>query len=301
MRPGRLGPEVRRLAAAGLLALTLAAMLQPGAALPLSTVPLRHHNPAVIDGDRDWCDRVNAQGLDDDGVRCDGADGSPGAPFVIEGWVFNLAAYPEGTAGLTIRNTTKSWVVRNNVFIDSRAERVRDGLVLRGASDDRGAVEQNRFEDLRSGLVAREWLDSALCTTADGTVRTCMWRRISAPDVLGNAFRRVEEAVVNGPNLPLPGTGTSGAFARNNLEQTGNWAYVEVRPTAWQPSLAQNWWGSAAGPTLEQQPSDGPLGPGGRVRAQCTASQLLPTGQPRCVTPWLPAPNPAAGPLNVWG
>jgi hypothetical protein len=299
MGPPRPAEGVRAQVAGALLLAGLV-LLQPGGALPLSTAPLQAHTPIVIQGDGEWCDRLNAQGVDDDGVRnCLEADGSVNAPYRIRGWKFNLAAYPPGTAAITIANTTKHWVVEGNGFHDTRQERVRDGLHLVGASDDRGRVEHNRFEHLSVAITAREWFDHAPCTLAQAQAATCMWRRISAPDVEGNAFRTNEVALLNGPNLGLTTTQATGKVGLNNFDQSFQWAYVEILPTKWRPPLQHNWWGAPTGPGEDVS---GLTAGGGRMRAQCASSQVSPTGtQPLCVTPWLPAPDPAAGPLHLWG
>lgn len=282
-----------------LAALFLALALQHAMALPLSTGPLKAHNPVVIEGDADWCDRPNAQGIDDDGVDCIAGDGSSGEPYVIRNWKFNLAAYPPGTAAITIRNTTRFWLIENNLFTDTREERLRDGLMLVGASDDHGRVEHNRFEHLRTAITAREWFASTPCTLAQGQMGQCMWRRISAPGIEGNVFRANDVAVVNGPNLGFPYNTAASDMAQNNFEHMRDLAYAEILPTKWRPSLVLNWWGSPMGPGNDVQ---GGTAGGGRIRAQCVEETQLPvTGQPRCVTPWLPAPNPTAGPLALWG
>lgn len=285
--------------APALAALFLALALQHAMALPLSTVPLKAHNPVVIDGDKDWCDKPNAQGIDDDGVDCIAGDGSPGEPYVIRNWKFNLAAFPAGTAAITIRNTSRHWLIENNLFYDTREERLRDGVVLIGASDDRGRVEYNRFEDLRVGLTAREWFASAPCTLGQSQQGLCMWRRVSAPVVEGNAFASNTIGIVNGPNLPLANINhvEDAVVRQNNFERHGDFAYAEVEPTFAQP-LSLNWWGSPLGPGKDVT---GTTLAGGRIRAHCANTQLPLAGQPVCVTPWLPAPNPTAGPLALWG
>lgn len=279
--------------------LVLALFLQPTGALPLSTVPLKAHNPVFIDGDADWCDRLNAQGIDDDGVDCVAGDGTSGEPYLIQNWRFNLAAFPAGTAAITIRNTTKAFLIQNNVFTDTREERLRDGIELIGASDDRGRVEHNRFEHLRTALTAREWFAYQPCTLGQGQAATCMWRRISAPQVEGNLFSRNDYAVVNGPNLGFPNNHAEADMAQNNFEASGVLAYAEVLPTKWRPAIALNWWGSPMGPGNDVT---GLTAGGGRLRAQCAEQSQLPLGgQPKCVAPWLPVPNPTAGPLALWG
>jgi hypothetical protein len=172
-------------------------------------------------------------------------------------------------------------------------------VVLEGASDSRGRLENNRFEHLRTGLWARDWFDSAPCTLAQGQEATCMWRRVSAPTVLMNQFTRTTYAMVNGPNLGFAWNEASGRIEQNNFEASRLWAYVEVLPTKWTPTLPANFWGSPTGPYLG---TDGMPVPGGRIQARCAMSDVSPLGlPPKCVTPWLPAANPAAGPLLVWG
>lgn len=272
-------------------------LFQPTLAEPLDAIPLKNHVPVLIRGDADWCDRVNAQGYDDDGVHCAEGDGTQLRPFPIEGWRFNMAAYPAGTAAITIENTSRYWVVRNNVITDTREERLRDGLHLFGASDSRGRVEHNRFEHLRTGITATEWVESKPCTLSQGQLGSCMWRKVSAPRIEDNAFVRDEYGVVNGPNLGFASNEATGKIAQNNFDATGTFAYAEVLPTKWKPPLQTNWWGAPTGPGVDVT---GVTAGGGRLRAQCAGAGSLPyVGQPMCATPWLPAPNPAAGPL-VW-
>lgn len=283
-------------ALAALAALASSAVLGGGQALPLSTVELKAHNPVLIEGDADWCDRVNGQGLDDDGVLCRDADGTPARPYRIRGWKFNLAASGPGTPAIAIRNTTKAWVVEYNWFTDTQHSQARDGLVLAGASDSKGLVQHNRFEYLRHALVAKEWFHSQPCQLPQGGTGHCMWRRVSAPDVLLNQFKSNAYALMNGPQLGFPSNEATGEVVLNNLDASAVYAYLEVLPTTWKPPLARNWWGSPAGPGMN--PAGASLG-GGRFWAQCAQGTAAPLGlPPACATPWLAAPYPTAGPVE---
>jgi hypothetical protein len=289
-----------RAAPALLLLLALAALGPvPGQGVPLPLPPLgaHGHNPIVVDGDDAWCQGLDAQGVSKQGVDCASTDGTQARPYRIAGWRINLAAWPAGTAGIVIRNTTKWWAVEDVTVVDTNAAHTRDGIVLLGASVGRGSIAHVTLQGLRDGVRAGEIMFTHPCVSLPrDTFGLCFTRIPSAPAIADTRFSDVQRGVWQGLQLGLPWSAPGTAVQANDFDGVRGLAYEEEEPTFWHPGLSENWWGSPLGPG---HAFVGGVDVGGApLRARCAqgGDALHP---PACITPWLPAPNPAAGPTGT--
>ncbi|MCA1814620.1 MAG: hypothetical protein LC624_11855 [Halobacteriales archaeon] len=291
--------QMRRASAA--LLLLLLAGLGPvhvdAVQLPFVALGAHGHNPIVIEGDGAWCEGVNAQGLSRQGVDCAGTDGTQARPYLIQGWRINMAVHPPGSAAIRIVNTTKWWTIQDVTLTDTNQERSRDGIVLVGASIGRGSIVHSTLSGLRDGVRAGELMYTHPCASLPGdTFGLCFTRIPSAPRISDTKFSNVARGIEQGGQLGFPWNPPTTSIQANDFDGVQGLAYEEVEPTFWRPGLSQNWWGSPLGPGHETVLG---LDVGGApVKARC-ADGADPLRPPQCITPWLPGPNPAAGPVSM--